>query len=95
MAIALLVPRVDHQVYDFSLYRYTPALVPAIIAVVLFALGGFVHIFLIHRLKCKIFIPFAIGCFSMFLCPSSNHIAWLTPVQSGVSRIWRSHLVSL
>jgi hypothetical protein len=50
--------------FNYSLYQYTPQLVPAIIAVALFVIGGTAHIIFLRRIQANYFIPFVFGCFS-------------------------------
>lgn len=49
---------------NYRLYQYTPSLVPAIVAVLLFVTGGIAHIIFLRRLRTNYFIPFVVGCFS-------------------------------
>lgn len=49
---------------NYKLYQYTPQLVPAIVAAVLFVSGGIAHIIFLRRLHTNYFIPFVVGCFS-------------------------------
>jgi hypothetical protein len=54
---------------NYKLYQYTPQVVPAAIAAVLFMAGGIVHIIFIRRLRTNYFIPFIVGCFSELTYP--------------------------
>lgn len=55
----------------YALYQYTPELAPAIIAAALFLLGTIAHIRAATQLRCKIFIPFVIGCLSTYTSSTS------------------------
>jgi hypothetical protein len=50
--------------FSYKLYQYTPQLVPAIVAVVLFVSGGIAHVIFLRRLRTKYFIPLVVRCFS-------------------------------
>ena len=59
--------------FNYKLYQYTPQLVPAIIAVILFVIGGIIHIIFLQRLRALYFIPFVVGCFSKHLPIPPSH----------------------
>lgn len=47
--------------FDFKLYRYTPTLVGAIVAVIVFAILTAVHFWRLMRARSFYFIPFLVG----------------------------------
>ena len=49
------------EVFEFQLYRYTPSLPAAVVAVVVFAILTAVHVWRIHKAGSVYFIPFTVG----------------------------------
>ena len=56
-----IFPR-GHGEADFDLYPYTPSAAAAYAFLVLFAIGGGIHLVMMLFLRSWFFIPFVLGC---------------------------------
>lgn len=86
--------------FDFKLYRYTPTLAGAIVALVVFAVLTAVHFWRLIRARSFYFVPFLVGGICAYRVPMCRVSVLAETILTGCFcssnyRLLRTHLVPL